>query len=226
MSDYELGEIDRRMACMVQHGTIDDVSYRPALCRVRIGDWVSDWMPWKTAAAGVVRFWRPPSIGEQASMFAPSGDLAGAYAAPGYYSEQHGGAARSSPSETAWDYPDGASEVYDHEKHEYRVDVPAGGRIVFRIGATELELRADGVTLRTEKLLGDVPDSTFTGNTTTEKLLTFNGGMQGKDAGNGGPAVKVQGGAIYTDDVEIAGKSFIGHRHMEEGDGAPVSPPL
>jgi hypothetical protein len=36
----------------------------------------------------------------------------------------------------------------------------------------------------------------------------------------------VQGGAIYTDDVEIAGKSFIGHRHMEEGDGAPVSPPL
>ncbi|WP_244131721.1 integrase arm-type DNA-binding domain-containing protein [Burkholderia multivorans] len=137
-----------------------------------------------------------------------------------------GASARSSPSETAWDYPDGASEVYDHEKHEYRVDVPVGGRIVFRIGGTELELRADGVTLRTKQFLGDVPDSTFIGNTTTEKLLTFNGGMQGKGGGNGGPAVKVQGGAIYTDDVEIAGKSFIGHRHMEEGDGAPVSPPL
>ncbi|WP_155714804.1 phage baseplate assembly protein V, partial [Burkholderia vietnamiensis] len=82
MSDYELGEIDRRMACMVQHGTVETVSYQPPQCRVRIGDWVSDWMPWKTAAAGVVRFWRPPSVGEQASMFAPSGDLAGAYAAP------------------------------------------------------------------------------------------------------------------------------------------------
>ncbi|MEF9443644.1 phage baseplate assembly protein V [Burkholderia sp. 1B3(2022)] len=226
MSDYELGEIDRRMACMVQHGTVENVSYQPPQCRVRIGDWVSDWMPWKTAAAGVVRFWRPPSVGEQASMFAPSGDLAGAYAAPGYYSDQHGGSARSNPNETAWDYPDGASEVYDHEKHEYRVDVPAGGRIVFRIGATELELRADGVTLRTEKLLGDVPDSTFTGNTTTEKLLTFNGGMQGKGGGDGGPAVQVEGGALYTDDVEIGGKSFLGHSHMEQGDGAPVSPPL
>ncbi|MBU9675566.1 phage baseplate assembly protein V [Burkholderia multivorans] len=226
MSDYALGEIDRRMACMVQHGTVEEVSYQPPLCRVRIGDWVSDWMPWKTAAAGVVRFWRPPSVGEQASMFAPSGELAGAYAAPGYYSDQHGGSARSSPSETAWDYPDGASEVYDHEKHEYRVDVPAGGRIVFRIGATELELRADGVTLRTQRLLGDIPESTFTGNTTTEKLLTFNGGMQGKAGGDGGPAVCVQGGAIYTDDIEIAGKSFVEHRHMEEGDGAPVSPPL
>ncbi|MDR8962788.1 phage baseplate assembly protein V [Burkholderia multivorans] len=226
MSDYALGEIDRRMACMVQHGTVEDVSYQPPLCRVRIGDWVSDWMPWKTAAAGVVRFWRPPSIGEQASMFSPSGELAGAYAAPGYYSDQHGGSARSSPSETAWDYPDGASEVYDHEKHEYRVDVPAGGRIVFRIGGTVLELRADGATLRTQQFLGDIPDSTFTGNTTTEKLLTFNGGMQGKAGGDGGPAVSVQGGAVYTGDIEIAGKSFVEHRHMEEGDGARVSPPL
>ncbi|KVP24283.1 baseplate assembly protein [Burkholderia multivorans] len=226
MSDYALGEIDRRMACMVQHGTVEEVSYQPPLCRVRIGDWVSDWMPWKTAAAGVVRFWRPPSVGEQASMFAPSGELAGAYAAPGYYSDQHGGSARSSPSETAWDYPDGASEVYDHEKHEYRVDVPAGGRIVFRIGATELELRADGVTLRTQRLLGDIPESTFTGNTTTEKLLTFNGGMQGKGGGEGGPTVRVEGGASYTGDVEIAGKSFLSHRHKEQGDGELVSTPV
>ncbi|KVT57981.1 baseplate assembly protein [Burkholderia ubonensis] len=226
MSDYALGEIDRRMACMVQHGTVEGVTYQPPMCRVRIGAWVSDWMPWKTAAAGAVRFWRPPSVGEQATMFAPSGDLAGAYAIPGYYSDQHGGSARASPAETAWDYPDGASEVYDHEKHEYRVDVPAGGRIVFRIGGTELELRADGVTLRTQQLLGDIPDSTFTGNTTTEKLLTFNGGMQGKGGVAGGPAVQVNGGARYTGDVDIGGKSFLRHSHMEQGDGAPVSPPL
>ncbi|KVO77123.1 baseplate assembly protein [Burkholderia ubonensis] len=226
MSDYALGEIDRRMACMVQHGTVEGVTYQPPMCRVRIGAWVSDWMPWKTAAAGAVRFWRPPSVGEQATMVAPSGDLAGAYAIPGYYSDQHGGSARTSPAETAWDYPDGASEVYDHEKHEYRVDVPAGGRIVFRIGGTELELRADGVTLRTQQLLGDIPDSTFTGNTTTEKLLTFNGGMQGKGGVAGGPAVQVNGGARYTGDVDIGGKSYLRHSHMEQGDGAPVSPPL
>lgn len=48
---------------------------------------------------------------------------------------------------------------------------------MFRIGGTEFELKADGATLRSAKLLADVPDSTFTGNTTTEQLLTFNGGM-------------------------------------------------
>ncbi|KVU99773.1 baseplate assembly protein [Burkholderia ubonensis] len=226
MSDYELGEIDRRMACMVQHGTVEGVTYQPPMCRVRVGAWVSDLMPWKTAAAGAVRFWRPPSVGEQATMFAPSGDLAGAYAIPGYYSDQHGGSARASPAETAWDYPDGASEVYDHEKHEYRVDVPAGGRIVFRIGGTELELRADGVMLRTQQLLGDIPDSTFTGNTTTGQLLTFNGGMQGKAGKGGGPAVQVSGGARYTGDVEIGGKSFLNHAHREQGDDELVSKPI
>ncbi|MET5115614.1 phage baseplate assembly protein V, partial [Burkholderia pseudomallei] len=85
-------------------------------------------------------------------------------------------AARRSPNETAFVFPEGASQVYDHATHEYRVDVPAGGRIVFRIGETELEQRADGVTLRTEKLHGDGPDSTFTGNTTPGQSLTINGG--------------------------------------------------
>lgn len=226
MLEYEIGEIDRRLACLVQQGTVDAVSYDPPRCRVRVGDWVSDWLPWFTVAAGAVRFWRPPSEGEQVSILSASGELSSAYAVPGYYAEQHGGAARHSPNETAFDFPDGASQVYDHASHEYRVDVPAGGRIVFRIGETELELRADGVTLRTEKLLGDVPDSTFTGNTTTGQRLTFNGGMQGRAGANGGPAVEVDGGARYTGDVEIGGKSFLDHSHREQGDGAPVSPPL
>lgn len=225
MLEYEIGEIDRRLACLVQQGTVEAVSYDPPRCRVRVGDWVSDWLPWFTVAAGAVRFWRPPSEGEQASVFSSSGELSSAYAVPGYYAEQHGGAARRSASETAFDFPDGASRVYDHASHEYRIDVPAGGRIVFRIGETELELRADGVTLRTEKLLGDVPDSTFTGNTTTEQRLTFNGGMQGRASPSGGVAVQVRGGAAFTEDVTAANVSVSRHRHREEGDGELVGPP-
>ncbi|AIV78950.1 phage baseplate assembly V family protein [Burkholderia pseudomallei] len=226
MLEYEIGEIDRRLACLVQQGTVDAVSYDPPRCRVRVGDWVSDWLPWFTVAACAVRFWRPPSEGEQASVLSASGELSSAYAVPGYYAEQHGGAARRSPNETAFDFPDGASQVYDHASHEYRVDVPAGGRIVFRIGETELELRADGVTLRTEKLLGDIPDSTFTGNTTTEQRLTFNGGMQGKAGSSVGLAVVVSGGAAFSDDIVASGTSVSQHRHMEQGDGAPTSQPL
>lgn len=106
------------------------------------------------------------------------------------------------------------------------LSVPAGGRIVFRIGGTEFELKADGATLRSAKLLADVPDSTFTGNTTTEQLLMFNGGMQGKPGDGGGVAMKVVGGAEFTDDVVAAGKSVSKHSHWEQGDGERVSLPI
>ncbi|MBJ9716352.1 phage baseplate assembly protein V [Burkholderia gladioli pv. alliicola] len=226
MSDYELGEMDRRMACLTQSAIVEAVTYDPPRVKVRIGDWVSDWLKWQAGAAGAVREWRPPSVDEEVALWAPSGDLAGAFVAPGYYTDQHGGAGRTSPDETATDFPDGAFEQYNHASHEYVLSVPAGGRIVFRIGGTEFELKADGATLRSAKLLADVPDSTFTGNTTTEQLLTFNGGLYGKAATTSGVAVQVQGGAAFTDDVKAAGISVSQHRHMEQGDGAPVGRPI
>ncbi|WP_419692326.1 phage baseplate assembly protein V [Burkholderia gladioli] len=226
MSDYELGEMDRRMACLTQSAIVEAVTYDPPRVKVRIGDWVSDWLKWQAGAAGAVRHWRPPSVEEEVALWAPSGDLAGAFVAPGYYTDQHGGSGRSSPDETATDFPDGAFEQYNHASHEYVLSVPAGGRIVFRIGGTEFELKADGATLRSAKLLADIPDSTFTGNTTTEQLLTFNGGLHGKAATTSGVAVQVQGGAAFTDDVEAAGISVSQHRHMEQGDGAPVGRPI
>ncbi|SDQ38700.1 phage baseplate assembly protein V [Burkholderia orbicola] len=226
MSDFELGEMDRRMACLTQSAVVEEITYDPPRVKVRVGDWVSDWLKWQAGAAGKVRHWRPPSVDEEVALWAPSGDLAGAFVAPGYYTEQHGGAGRSSPDETATDFPDGAFEQYNHASHEYVLSVPAGGRIVFRIGDTEFELKADGATLRSAKLLADVPDSTFTGNTTTEQLLTFNGGMQGKPDNDGGVAMKIAGGAEYTDDVVAAGKSVSKHTHREQGDGELVSSPI
>ncbi|MGS1051983.1 phage baseplate assembly protein V [Burkholderia glumae] len=226
MSDFELGEMDRRMACLTQSAVVEAITYDPPRVKVRVGDWVSDWLKWQAGAAGKVRHWRPPSIDEEVALWAPSGDLAGAFVAPGYYTEQHGGSGRFSPDETATDFPDGAFEQYNHASHEYVLSVPAGGRIVFRIGGTEFELKADGATLRSAKLLADVPDSTFTGNTTTEQLLTFNGGMQGKPSEGGGVAMKIAGGAEYTDDVVAGGKSLTKHTHREQGDGELVSPPV
>ncbi|VWC58415.1 baseplate assembly protein [Burkholderia contaminans] len=218
--------MDRRMACLTQSAIVEAITYDPPRVKVRVGDWVSDWLKWQAGAAGKVRQWRPPSVDEEVALWAPSGDLAGAFVAPGYYTEQHGGSGRSNPDETATDFPDGAFEQYNHASHEYLLSVPAGGRIVFRIGGTEFELKADGATLRSAKLLADIPDSTFTGNTTTEQLLTFNGGMLGKAASTSGVAVQVQGGAEFTEDVVAAGISVSQHRHVEQGDGAPVGRPI
>ncbi|MEJ0003460.1 MAG: phage baseplate assembly protein V [Pararobbsia sp.] len=225
MSDYDIGEIDRLIASIVQAGFVDTVQYDPPRCRIRNGDWVSALLPWKTVAAGRVRTWCPPSVGEQAVILAPSGTLAGAFVLAGFYSDTHGGPNGNAPSMTASDYPDGAHEHYDHDAHEYLFSVPAGGRILFRIGDTQMELTATGITQITPKLLVDAPESTFTGNSTTRKRLTFQGGMTGSNSA-GGPASEIAGDAHFDGDVTSRGVSLPGHRHQEEGDGKPVSPPI
>ncbi|MFP3615077.1 phage baseplate assembly protein V [Paraburkholderia sp. SIMBA_050] len=225
MSDYEIGEIDRLIASIVQAGYIDDVQYDPPRCRVRNGEWVSALLPWKTFAAGRVRTWCPPSVGEQAVVLAPSGTLAGAFVLAGFYSDIHGGANGHAGNLTATDWPDGAREHYDHDAHEYVLSVPAGGRIVFRIGDTQMELTADGITQTAPKLLVDAPDSTFTGNSTTQKRLTFQGGMTGSNSA-GGPASEIDGDASFTGTVTSKGVSLPDHIHMVKQEGAPTDPPL
>jgi phage baseplate assembly protein V len=225
MSDYDIGEFDRLIASIVQAGVVDSVQYDPPRCRVRNGEWVSALLPWKTFAAGRVRTWCPPSIGEQAIVLAPSGTLAGAFVLAGFYSDTHGSANGSAASLTATDWPDGAHEHYDHDAHEYVFSVPVGGRIVFRIGGTQMELTAAGITQTAPKLVVDAPESTFTGNSTTEKRLTFQGGMTGGNA-TGGPASQIDGDADFTGTVTSKGKSLPDHTHMGRGEGVPVGPPL
>ncbi len=50
--------------------------------------------------------------------------------------------------------------------------------------------------------------------------------MQGKPGKDGGVAMKIAGGAEYTDDVVAGGKSLTKHRHREQGDGELVGPPV
>lgn len=224
MSEFEIGEIDRRLACLIQAGVVSAVDHAARRCRVSVGDWTSLPIPWLSFAAGEVRSWRPPSVGEQALIVAPSGELATAFAIVGYYTQQHD-APESSPDKTVTVFPDGARESYDHASSEYVLDVPAGGRIVFRIGDTQLVMEAGSTTLTTPSFTGETPAATFTGATTVEKMLTFNGGMTGK-GGDGGATMEIVGAATFSDEVTAGGIPLTKHSHMEQGDGAPVGPPI
>lgn len=222
---YEAGESDRRLACIVQAGVIAAVDVAAARCTVTVGDWTSDWLPWWSRAAGRVREWRPPSPGEQALLISPSGCLEGGFVLAGFYTDQHGGANDASPALTATDYPDGARQHYDHDGHEYRLAVPAGGQIVLQVGDTSLTLRDDGAVLKAPQLLADVPASTFTGNALVEQALAFLGGLSGEGAG-GAAAVAIRGGIHASEDVVAGNVSLRKHSHMEQGDGAPVGDPF
>ena len=214
---YQEAELDRRMAAMLQAGTVSAVDHGNARCRVKVGEWESAWLPWGSAGAGAVRQWRPPSIGEQAMILSPSGLPEGGFVLPGFYTTQHKNGNDTKEEVTATDYPDGAREHYDHGAHEYVLKVPAGGRIVLTIGATTLELRDDGTTLTTPKLFVDSADSTFTGMVLVKKLLSYLSGLVGKGGGGVGASIEgeiqVNGSINATGSVIDGGGNSNHHTH-------------
>lgn len=223
MMSFEQSETDRMLAGLLVCGTIESVQYKPPRVRVRSGDWVSSYLPWKSMAAGNVRHWRPPSVGEQAMILSPSGLPEQGFVIAGFDTDQFP-ANDDRGNITATDWPDGAREHYDHDAHEYVLSVPAGGRIVLTIGGTKLEMKSDGTTLTTPKLTVDSPDSTFTGKVLIQKLLTYIGGLVGKGGGGGGASASIEGGIRVTNgDITADNISLKQHTHTEQGDGAKTS---
>lgn len=214
---FDQSETDRMLSGMLMAGTIAAVDYANARVRVTSGDWTSAWLPWAAVAAGQVRHWRPPSVGEQAMILSPSGQPEQGMVMPGFYTDQHGQANDNRPNITAQDWPDGAREHYDHAAHEWRLCVPAGGRIVLTIGGTTLEMTADGTTLTTPRLTVDSPDSTFTGAVLVKKLLTYLKGLAGKGGGGAGASIEgdilVNGNVSATGSIMDAGGNSNHHAH-------------
>ena len=150
--NFHQSETDRRLSGLLIAGTIEAIDYSAARVRVRSGDWVSAWLPWKADAAGEVRHWRPPSIGEQVMILSPSGQPEQGMAFPGFYSDRHGQGNDDRRNVTATDWSDGAREEYDHEAHTWRLTVPNGGSITFAIGATTMVLTGTGVTMNSPRI--------------------------------------------------------------------------
>ncbi len=226
MSSEQFGasETDRRLSAMVIPGTISAVQLKPLRVRVADGDgWESAWLRAFTMSAGVVRTWRPPSVGEDAIILSPSGlpeqglVIAGLN---GSEFEQNDELANI----TAVDFPDGSRDSHDHEKKERTIAIPAGGKLTLSVGASSLVIEDEQITLKTTNLIVDNVLSTFKGMATVEKLLTYLNGMSGSPGD--GENTSVQTGTVRIEgDLILNGISHASHSHVERGDGNKVGPP-
>lgn len=112
----------------MRDGVVTEVDHAAALCRVRSGEMQTDFIPWMTTAAGKVRVWLPPSVGEQVQLLCIDGDLANAVALPGLFS-----ATFPAPSSNAdlmlIQFADGATFAYDSAAHALAANLPAGGTV-------------------------------------------------------------------------------------------------
>lgn len=212
MMSFEQSETDRMLAGMLIRGTVEAVDLQAARVRMRSGEWVSAWLPWAALAAGEVRHWRPPSVGEQAMLLAPSGMPEQGTVLVGLYTQRF-----DQPDTAAhtvvWQMPDGARFEYNWQAGRLAV---TGTKSVVVENAETIDVRSGGaVTVTAPSITLDAQQTTITGNVTI-------GGTLSQGAGGGGNATF---GGIVTaaGDVVGAGISLGGHTHTEQGDGAETS---
>jgi phage baseplate assembly protein gpV len=130
-------------------------------CRVRVrisgeGDDAvhSGWLPWSTWAAGHLRVWSPPAVGEQCLVLSPSGDMAQAVAVPGVFQQAGEFRAPSNHSEhtvLAWD--DGGYILYERDTHRMTLSAPCVVKVEGDLLVTG-DVFAGGVSLRRHRHTG------------------------------------------------------------------------
>lgn len=152
IEELALPELERRTANQIRYGTILAVDHANARVRVKSGEIESAWLPWSTGRASAAkRRWDPPEVGEQVVMLAPTGDLRQAVVLTGIF-QQSAAAPSASPDKDTTVYGDGAVIEYDRSSHTHLVDVPAGGKILLRCGASSIEITDSGVRITSPRI--------------------------------------------------------------------------
>lgn len=106
---------------------VASVDLAAATCRVQDGDIESGDLPWLAPRAGTTRIWSPPSVGEQALLICPEGDILAAVVLPGLFSDAH--PAPGAGREERIVFSDGAELAYDPDAHALTALLPAGGTV-------------------------------------------------------------------------------------------------
>lgn len=200
----DLVELSRRLENLIRIGTIAEVDHPNALCRVRTGGLLTDWLPFVPARAGNTRTWDPPTVGEQVTVLSPSGEPAGGIVLTGIYSTAHA-APSQSPDDHVIDYPDGARIAYNHA---------TGALTAIGIQTARIEAAAS-VTL-------DTPYTHVTGQLEVDGLITYHNGMMG-EAGDYGHAVTILGDLLHEQGIlRSNGVVLHTHHHVGPDAGDPV----
>lgn len=218
MSDpWAQSETERILANLIRVGVVTELDEAGARVKVDAGGLDTDWLPWLTMRAGATRTWSAPRPGEQVLVLSPYGDPAQAVALPALYQDDHPPPASSKDVEHAV-FPDGSTVDYNSATNTLEVTVAGAGNVVVNCKQATINA-ADHVTLNT-------PQTTCKGKLTVEGLFTYLAGMVG--SGGGGASATINGNvAINGASLKHNGKDVGStHTHREQGDGAPVSPPL
>lgn len=214
-------DMNRRLANVISYGTVDSVDYSDAKkprVKVKVGRRVTGWIPFGQNRSGENSEWDPLDIGEQVMLAAPSGDLVQA-AVITTFPQDSMPAPGKDADVSVRKLKDGSTETRDRKNKTYLFEMPSGGKMTFKVGASVLEMTNEGVTLTTPVFKTDAPESEFTGKVTIRGLLTYLAGLIGRVAG-GGSVAKMYG-PVDHEGGDFSSNGIVIDRHTHPSTGKP-----
>lgn len=139
-----VADLERRFSGVVRHGTVHEVDPEKQIVRLKFGEdqdgkpFLSPWVPY-AQIAGALKVHTPPSVGQQMSTVAPSGEWQQAVALPMHWSDSN-----KSPSskgdENVLTYGNVRATIKDS-----LVEVVVGG-CTFEVTDGHVKVKVGGVT--------------------------------------------------------------------------------
>jgi len=183
MQDEE--DIPLDPSTLIRLGTVQSVSLRPPRITLLIGDPEADGddletppLRWFALRSGATRRWSVPSVGEEAVLLCPDGQIGNGVALVGLINDSFPPAGDSLAEIIT--FADGAMLAYDPEAHRLSATLPEGGSAVITAPA--------GV-----KIIGNLM---VTESISAAKNLSSGTSATGTFSTSGGQAVTVENGLI------------------------------
>ncbi|WP_096641463.1 MULTISPECIES: phage baseplate assembly protein V [unclassified Wolbachia] len=148
-SNFAISELQRKLANIVRIGLVKEVDYEKAKVRVKIGDIVTDYLPWTTSKAGKDRDWSPPDIDEQVLVLSPLGELSLGIVLPGIYQEKYP-APENKKEINSIKFQDGTKFTYDKGKHHLEIEV--ADKITLKAGKSSIEMTKGSIKLKARRI--------------------------------------------------------------------------
>ena len=158
--EYELTELNRRLANLLKLGKIEETDYTGIIprARVRTGELLTAFLPMLTTRAGNDSTWWPLAIGEQVIILSPSGDT-GQGVILGSINQNNYSAIENTESIYKTEFSDGAIIQYNKESQTLDVTLPDGGTINI-ISTGGVNITGDVSVTGNVSATGDVTDHT------------------------------------------------------------------
>lgn len=206
---WQLHELERRFHQLLRFGVVEEVDLEKARLKVRIGQVLTDWLPWITSNAGHTRSWRAPSVGEQVLVMSPSGDLTAGVVLPALYQARFGPPASEADTQCVH-FSDGSQVSYDARAQVMTVRLEGNGRV--NVHCRELTIQAS------EQIRLITPMLSCRGDVSVGGKLEVKGRVQASAGAAVSGGLSVSGG-MSNDGVNVGR----GHRHGGVEGGRGVS---